>query len=211
MNLDANSVMKTSPIVPVIVVDKVDEAIDLAKALSDGGISIMEITLRTKAGLEAIEKISKEMPSMLVGAGTVCDVSDYRNAINAGSKFIFSPGITSSLINESKNQDIPFIPGVSSASEIMLAKENNLSHCKLFPASLVGGVDMLKAFNGPFPNIKFCPTGGVNINNMNEFLALDNVLCIGGSWIASSKLVKEKKFNEITKLAQEALSSIKIN
>lgn len=208
MKLDANSVMKTSPIVPVVVVNKADEALDLAKALHEGGISIMEITLRTSAGLEAIEKISKEFPSMLVGAGTVCDVQDYKNAVNAGSQFIFSPGITSSLINESKKQDIAFIPGVSNASEIMLAKENSLTHCKLFPASLVGGVNILKAYSGPFPNINFCPTGGINLDNMNDFLSLDNVLCVGGSWLASSRLVKEKKFNEITSIAKSSINSV---
>ncbi|MAC82857.1 MAG: keto-deoxy-phosphogluconate aldolase [Arcobacter sp.] len=208
MSLDANSIMKISPIVPVVVVDNADEALDLAKALYEGGISVMEITLRTKAGLDAIEKISKEFPSMIVGAGTVCDIQDYKNAVNAGSKFVFSPGITPSLIQESKNQIIPFIPGVSSASEIMLAKENDLTHCKLFPASLVGGVDMLKAFSGPFPGVNFCPTGGVNLNNMNDFLALDNVLCVGGSWVSSSKLVKQKNFKEITKIVQESLLKV---
>ncbi|MBP6712543.1 multifunctional 2-keto-3-deoxygluconate 6-phosphate aldolase and 2-keto-4-hydroxyglutarate aldolase and oxaloacetate decarboxylase [Arcobacter acticola] len=208
MILNANSVMKISPIVPVVVVDNANEALDLAKVLYEGGISVMEITLRTKAGLEAIEKIANEFPSMIVGAGTVCDIQDYRNAVNSGSKFVFSPGITMSLIQESKNQTIPFIPGVSSASEIMLAKENDLTHCKLFPASLVGGVDILKAFGGPFPGINFCPTGGVNLNNMNDFLALDNVLCVGGSWVSSSKLVKEKKFKEITKIVQESLAVV---
>tara|TARA_B100001063_G_scaffold102379_1_gene95578 strand:+ start:231 stop:863 length:633 start_codon:yes stop_codon:yes gene_type:complete len=208
MSLDANSVMKISPIVPVVVVDNANEALDLAKALYDGGISVMEITLRTKAGLDAIEKISKEFSLMTVGAGTVCDIEDYRNAVNSGSKFVFSPGITTSLIEESKNQSIPFIPGVSCASEIMLAKENALTHCKLFPASLVGGVDMLKALGGPFPGINFCPTGGVNLNNMNDFLALDNVLCVGGSWVSSSKLVKQKNFKEITKIVQESLAKV---
>ncbi len=208
MSLDANSVMKISPIVPVVVVDNANEALDLAKALYDGGISVMEITLRTKAGLDAIEKISKEFSLMTVGAGTVCDIEDYRNAVNSGSKFVFSPGITISLIEESKNQSIPFIPGVSCASEIMLAKENALTHCKLFPASLVGGVDMLKALGGPFPGINFCPTGGVNLNNMNDFLALDNVLCVGGSWVSSSKLVKQKNFKEITKIVQESLAKV---
>lgn len=208
MSLDANSIMKISPIVPVVVVDNTNEALDLAKALYEGGISVMEITLRTKAGLDAIEKISKEFPSMIVGAGTVCDIQDYKNAVNVGSKFVFSPGITTSLIKESQNYNLPFIPGVSSASEIMLAKENDLTHCKLFPASLVGGIEILKAFKGPFPGINFCPTGGVNLNNMNNFLALDNVLCVGGSWVSSSKLVKQKNFKEITKIVQETLAKI---
>ena len=208
MSLDANSVMKISPIVPVVVVDNADEALALAMALYEGGISVMEITLRTKAGLYAIEKIAKEFPSMIVGAGTVCDAQDYKNAVNSGSKFVFSPGITTSLIKESQNHSLPFIPGISSASEIMLAKENDLTHCKLFPASLVGGVDIIKALGGPFPSVNFCPTGGVNLNNMNDFLALNNVLCVGGSWVSSSKLVKQKKFKEITKIVQESLAKV---
>ncbi|WP_428023524.1 bifunctional 4-hydroxy-2-oxoglutarate aldolase/2-dehydro-3-deoxy-phosphogluconate aldolase [Arcobacter sp.] len=205
MILDANGVMRTSPIVPVVVVDNVSEALDLAKALHNGGISIMEITLRTKAGLEAIEKISKEFPEMLVGAGTVCTKQDYINAVNAGSNFVFSPGITDTLINESKKHTIPFIPGVSSASEIMIARENDLIHCKLFPATSVGGASILKAFAGPFPDIKFCPTGGINLDNINDFLSLNNVLCVGGSWMVSKKLIKEKKFNEITEIVNSSL------
>lgn len=209
MLLDANSVMKISPIVPVVVIDNANEALDLAKALYEGGISIMEITLRTKAGLESIEKIANEFPSMTVGAGTVCNKQDYKNAVNSGSRFIFAPGITTSLIEESKNHPIPFIPGVSSASEIMLAKENELNSCKLFPANQVGGINILKAFSGPFPGINFCPTGGISLDNMNDFLELDNVLCVGGSWISPSKLVKEKNFKEIIKITQESLLRVR--
>lgn len=208
MNLTAKDVMEVSPIVPVIVVEDASKALDLAKALHEGGISIMEITLRTKEGLKAIEQIAKELPDICVGSGTVCTVEDYKNSVNSGAKFAFSPGISPSLINEYKKYDIPFIPGVSSASEVMIAKENNLLHCKLFPASLVGGVPMLKAFSGPFGDVKFCPTGGINLDNMNDFLALNNVLCVGGSWLASTSLLNENKFSEITKIAQNSLSKI---
>jgi len=208
MKLNANDVMGISPIVPVVVIDKISDALDLAKALHDGGISIMEITLRTAEGLKAIEKISKELPQMHVGSGTVCTAEDYKNSINSGAQFIFSPGISSSLIEEYKKFDIPFIPGVSSASEVMLAKEHGLLNCKLFPASLVGGVPMLKALGGPFEDVKFCPTGGINLENMNDFLNLKNVLCVGGSWLAPKQLVKEKKFNEITKIAQDSLKKV---
>jgi len=208
MTLEAREVFTKSPIVPVVVVEKVEDTLNLAKALSDGGISIMEITLRTSEGLKAIEQIRKELPDMLVGSGTVCTPQDFKDSVNSGAQFAFSPGITTSLIEEYKNQSIPFIPGVATSSEIMLAKENGLNHCKLFPATLVGGVEMLKAFGGPFPDMKFCPTGGVNLNNLNDFLSLSNVLCVGGSWVSSSTLVKEKKFSEITKIAQESLAKI---
>ena len=210
MKLTANDVMGVSPIVPVIVVDDASKALDLAKALHEGGISIMEITLRTADGLKAIEKIAKELPEIYVGSGTVCTPEDYRNSVNSGAKFAFSPGISPSLIAEYKKYDIPFIPGVSSASEVMIAKEHGLLNCKLFPASLVGGVPMLKAFAGPFGDIKFCPTGGINLNNMNDFLALDNVLCVGGSWLANATLLNEKKFSEISKIAQDSLKQVKV-
>lgn len=205
MKLSSNDILKISPIVPVVVAENPNYTLDLAKALYEGGIKIMEITLRTEDGLKSIEKIAKEFPEMCVGSGTVLNAQDYKNSVNSGAKFIFSPGITNSLINESIHHNIPFIPGVSTASDIMLAKENELMHCKLFPATLVGGVKILKAFFGPFSNVKFCPTGGINIDNMNDYLVLDNVLCVGGSWIATSKLVKEKQFSEITKIAKNSL------
>ena len=208
MSLTANEVFTKSPIVPVVVVDKVEDTLNLAKALRDGGISIMEITLRTAEGLKAIELIRKELPDMLVGSGTVCTPQDYRDSVNSGAQFAFSPGITNSLIEEYKNQSIPFIPGIATSSEVMLARENGLTHCKLFPATLVGGVEMLKAFGGPFPDMKFCPTGGVNLKNLNDFLSLSNVLCVGGSWVSSSSLIKEKKFNEITQIAKESLAKV---
>jgi len=208
MQLSANDLMSISPIVPVVVVEDASNALDLAKALHAGGISIMEITLRTNEGLKAIETIAKELPEMYVGSGTVCSAQDYKNSVNSGAQFVFSPGISLSLVQEYKNFEIPFIPGVSSASEIMLAKENGLLNCKLFPASLVGGVPMLKALGGPFKDVRFCPTGGINLDNMNDFLKLDNVICVGGSWLAPTKLVKEKKFDEITKIAQSSINKV---
>ena len=208
MKLSANDLMSISPIVPVVVVEDASNALDLAKALHAGGISIMEITLRTNEGLKAIEKIAKELPQMYVGSGTVCSSRDYKNSVNSGAQFVFSPGITDSLVEVYKNFEIPFIPGVSSASEVMLAKENGLLNCKLFPASLVGGVPMLKALGGPFKDVRFCPTGGINLDNMNDFLKLDNVICVGGSWLAPTKLVKEKKFDEITKIAQSSINKV---
>lgn len=208
MKITPNEVMSISPIVPVIAINDVKDALPLAKALSAAGVNVMEVTLRTEAALEAIKIISQELPSMNVGAGTVTNKEELEAAIKAGSAFIFSPGISDELIKSAKDNDIALIPGVSNASEVMLAKNNNLLHCKLFPASLVGGVDILKAFSGPFSQMKFCPTGGVNLNNMNDFLSLQNVLCIGGSWIVAPSLINEQKFDEITKLARQALENI---
>ncbi len=207
--MNANDVMKISPIVPVIALDDVKDALPLAKALSDGGINIMEITLRTQAGLEAINIISKEMPSMNVGAGTVCNDEDLIKAKEAGSKFVFSPGISQELIDSSKKNNITLIPGVATSSEVMLAQNNEIFHCKLFPATLSGGVDILKAFQGPYSKMNFCPTGGVSLGNLNDFLSLKNVLCVGGTWIVPKDIIKSGDFDKITQLCVEALNKIK--
>jgi len=208
MKITAKEVMEISAIVPVIAIENLEDALPLAKALQKAGINIMEITLRTACALKAIERISKELPSMNVGAGTVCNAKDVEDAINHGAAFVFSPGINEELIKSTKEYDIALIPGVSNASEVMLAQNNALYHCKLFPATAVGGVTLLKAFAGPFSAMKFCPTGGLNINNMKDFLNLKNVLCIGGSWIVASTLIKNKQFDEITRLSKEALEKL---
>mgnify|MGYP001160709464 CR=1 FL=1 len=207
--MSIDKIVGLSSIVPVIVINDESEALPLAKALLSGGIDIMEITLRTSAGLKAIEIISKELPEMNVGAGTVCNELDLINAKKAGAKFVFSPGISQELIEASHIHEITLVPGVSTASEVMLAQNNNIFFCKLFPASIVGGLDILKAFSGPFPKMKFCPTGGVNLDNMCSFLELDNVLCIGGSWIVPKDLLLKQEYDKITQLSMEALSKIR--
>lgn len=205
----AQDVMRFSPIVPVVAIEKVEDALPLAQALLEGDIDIMEITLRTTCALECIEVISKALPQMHVGAGTVINEQDFQNALGVGSQFVFSPGISQELLDVASKSEIPFIPGVASASEIMLAQNSGFEHCKLFPALSVGGVSVLKAFAGPFGRVKFCPTGGISLENMNDFLSLPNVLCVGGSWIVPKNALKEKNFIQITKLCKEALSAIK--
>lgn len=206
--MTAQEVMEISPIVPVIALESVDDALPLAKALFEGGIAIMEITLRTEAGLKSIEIISKEMPQMNVGAGTVLNADDFKKAVEHGAQFVFSPGISEELMQTSRELGIALIPGVATASEVMLAKNNGFEHCKLFPATVAGGVEALKAFSGPFASMRFCPTGGVNLNNVKDFLALDNVICAGGSWIVPKQAIKEKDFQAITKLCKEALQAL---
>lgn len=206
--MTAKEVMQISSIVPVIALENVEDALPLAIALLEGGISIMEITLRTEAGLGSIEAIAKALPQMHVGAGTVLNASDFKKAVAHGAQFVFSPGISEELMKTSKELDIALIPGVATASEVMLAKNNGFEHCKLFPATLAGGVDALKAFSGPFPSMYFCPTGGVNLKNLNDFLALKNVLCVGGSWIVPNDTIKNKDFEQITKLCKEAIDII---
>ena len=206
--MTAQEIMKISPIVPVIALDDVQDALRLADALLEGGIALMEITLRTKAALACIEVIAKEMPQMHVGAGTVLNASGYQQAVDHGAQFVFSPGISAELMESSIRLNTTLIPGVATASEVMLAQNNGFFHCKLFPATVVGGVEALKAFSGPFGSMFFCPTGGVNLNNLNDFLALKNVLCVGGSWIVPKEAIANKNFGRITQLCKEAFEKI---
>ncbi len=206
--MTAAEVMAVSPIVPVIALERVEDALPLAEALMEGGIAVMEITLRTDAGLGSIEAIAKSMPQMHVGAGTVIDAAGFRAAVDHGSQFVFTPGISEELMHTSRELDTALIPGVATASEVMLAQNNGFTHCKLFPATVAGGTAALKAFNGPFASMRFCPTGGVNLANLNDFLSLENVLCVGGSWIVPKDVIREGNFGEITGLCREALGSI---
>ncbi len=206
--MEAKDIMGISPIVPVIAIDDEKDALPLARALSAGGVNVMEITLRTSAGLKAVEIISKEMPSMNVGTGTVCNEDDIIASKKAGAKFAFSPGISQELIDAAKKHEITLIPGVATASEVMLAQNNGIFYCKLFPATIAGGVDILKAFSGPFSKMNFCPTGGVKLENLNEFLTLKNVMCVGGTWFVPKDAITNNDFDKITKLCIEALDSI---
>lgn len=204
----AIDVMQISPIVPVIALERAEDALALAEALLEGGISIMEITLRTGAGLKAIEAVSKALPQMHVGAGTVLNTIDFKRAVEHGAQFVFSPGISRELMLTSKELGIALIPGVATATEVMLALNNGFEHCKLFPATVAGGMDALKAFSGPFASMRFCPTGGISLNNLNDFLSLENVLCVGGSWIVPKEAIAEKNFHKITTLCKEAMQAI---
>ena len=206
--MTSKEVLEISPIVPVIALERVDDALVLAEALLEGGIPIMEITLRTEAGLKAIEVISKEISEMHVGAGTVLNPFDLKSAVDHGAEFVFSPGISEELMMSSRELGIALIPGVATASEVMLAKNSGFEYCKLFPATLAGGIEALKAFSGPFPSMRFCPTGGVNLNNLNSFLSLANVACVGGSWIVPKEAIRKGDFAEISRLCKEALNTI---
>lgn len=205
----AEEVMRISPIVPVVALENSEDALALAEALLEGGIAVMEITLRTDAALKAIEAIAKSMPQMHVGAGTVLNALSFKDAVDHGAQFVFSPGISTELMQTSKNLSISLIPGVATASEVMLAHNSGFDFCKLFPATAVGGVETLKAFGGPFASMRFCPTGGVSLSNLNDFLSLENVLCVGGSWIVPKQAIAQKNFKEVTRLCREALQSIR--
>lgn len=198
----ANEVMTATPVVPVIVVDNVEEAVGLGKALVAGGVPVLEVTLRTAAALDAITALRKEVPDAIVGAGTVCNREQYIRAVEAGSQFIISPGATDDLLKVGKEYDIPYLPAVATISDLLKGMEYGYTHFKFFPAEVNGGIKALKAFGGPLPDIRFCPTGGIGENNFRDYLALPNVLCVGGSWIAPKELVKAGKWDEITRLAQ---------
>ncbi|GAA9508997.1 bifunctional 4-hydroxy-2-oxoglutarate aldolase/2-dehydro-3-deoxy-phosphogluconate aldolase [Helicobacter pylori] len=201
-------VLQISPIVPVVVVENIKDAVPLAQSLVEGGIHIIEVTLRSSCALEAIELIAKNVPKMCVGAGTILDPTQLEQAQNRGAEFLISPGLTIKLLEHAKKKDMPLIPGVSSSSEVMQALELGYSALKFFPAEYCGGVKLLNAFNGPFKGVKFCPTGGISIDNMHSYLNLENVLCVGGSWLTPKHLIQNKEWDKITEICKRSLVGI---
>jgi 2-dehydro-3-deoxyphosphogluconate aldolase/(4S)-4-hydroxy-2-oxoglutarate aldolase len=191
-------------VLPVIVITKVAQAVPLAHALLEGGIDAMEITLRHEAGLPAIEEVAKAVPEMLVGAGTVTQPSEVDQVVQAGAKFGLSPGFTLELARAIDRSSLPFVPGAMTPSEVLNARDMGYSLIKLFPASLAGGHEMLKALSGPISGVKFCPTGGITIKNMTEYLNLPNVAIVGGSWLTPRELLEARDWGAITKLARQA-------
>ena len=200
--LTALSIMQDVPVIPVIVLRDVDHAVSMAKALVAGGIRVLEVTLRTPQGLPSIEAIAKAVPEAIVGAGTVRSAADAKAAAAAGARFAVSPGYTSKLGQACRDLGLPLLPGVATSSEIMAAMEDGLSELKFFPAVQSGGIQMLKAWQGPFGDVRFCPTGGISPANAAEFLALSNVVCVGGSWLVPSSAVEAGNWSQITDLAK---------
>ncbi len=194
----------TTAVVPVVVLDSEDDAVKLAEAMLKGGIDIAEVTFRTAAAEASIRKISQELPEVLVGAGTVINLEQCKRAIEAGAKFIVSPGVSESVIRYCQERNVPVIPGCVTPSEIMKCLELGIDTVKFFPAGSFGGLNTIKSLSAPFPQVKFMPTGGVSASNLAEFLKNKSILACGGSWICASKLVKEGNFEEITRLCREA-------
>ena len=193
-------IMQTAPVIPVIVVDEVEHAVPLARALVAGGLRVLEVTLRTPAALNAIRAM-KQVEGAIVGAGTVTNEQELADAIGAGSEFIVSPGLTESLGKAAINEGIPFLPGIANAGDIMRGLDLGLTHFKFFPAMAAGGLPALKALAAPFGQCRFCPTGGITLVNAPEWLGFDPVLCVGGSWVAPRGAVDEAK---VEKVAREA-------
>jgi len=202
--LTARDVMSDAPVIPVIVVDKAADAVPLARALVAGGIRMLEVTLRTPAALGAIEAIATQVPQAVAGAGTVRSAADAQAAARAGARFVVSPGYTSAVGRACRELGLPLLPGVATGSEIMAAQEDGYTELKFFPAMQAGGLSMLKAWSGPFFDVKFCPTGGITAGNAGEFLALPNVVCVGGSWLTPADVVAAGDWERITQLAREA-------
>ena len=200
----ALQVMQDAPVIPVIVLNDVAHAVPMARALVAGGIRMLEVTLRTSQALACIEAIAKEVPEAIVGAGTVRNAADAKAAANAGAKFAVSPGYTPAVGQACRDEGLSLLPGVATGSEIMMAQEDGYTELKFVPAMQAGGPAMLKAWGGPFFDVRFCPTGGVTVQNASEFLSLSNVACVGGSWLVPAEALAKGDWARIEMLAREA-------
>ena len=199
-------IFAAGPVVPVLVINDVEKAVPLAKALMEGGIKVLEVTLRTPAAIDVIKRIAEEVPDSLIGAGTVTNAQQLKAVVEAGAKFAISPGMTADLLKAGMGAEIPLIPGISSTSDLMKGKDAGYTHMKFFPAEASGGVKAIKSISGPFPDVTFCPTGGIGPNNYNDYLALNNVKCVGGSWLAPDDAIEAGDWARITQLAKEAVA-----
>lgn len=202
--LTALDVMRDAPVIPVIVLNDIEDAIPLARALVAGGIRMLEVTLRTPQALQCIEAIAKSVPEAVAGAGTIRSAADAQAAAMAGAKFGVSPGYTRAVGKACHDLGLPLLPGVASGSEIMTAQEDGYTQLKFFPALQAGGLPMLKAWQGPFGDVTFCPTGGIHAGNALDFLALSNVACVGGSWIVPADAIQAGDWARIMMLARAA-------
>lgn len=198
------AVLDGQPVLPVLVINRLSDAVPLAQALMRGGLPAIEITLRTRHALDAIRLIADEAPEIIVGAGTVRNALQFQEAAAAGSRFIVSPGTTQELIDAANISDVPFLPGVATPSEAMAMLEEGLTMMKFFPAEPAGGADYLKALASPLAEARFCPTGGITRESADRYLALPNVVCVGGSWVAPADLVENRDWQAIEDLAREA-------
>ncbi|HUN91362.1 MAG TPA: bifunctional 4-hydroxy-2-oxoglutarate aldolase/2-dehydro-3-deoxy-phosphogluconate aldolase [Burkholderiaceae bacterium] len=203
MKLEVDAVMRIAPVIPVIVVERAADAAPLARALVAGGLRALEVTLRTAAGLDAIRAMAA-VDGAVVGAGTVLDAAQFEAAVAAGARFVVSPGYADEVAAAARASGVPWLPGVATATEIMRARAAGLRRLKFFPAESSGGVAALKAFSSVFPDVAFCPTGGVGPSNAAQYLALPNVVCVGGSWVAPAEAMAAGGWSRIEQLAADA-------
>ena len=204
MALNTLELASHGTVIPVIVIDRIEDALPMAEALLAGGVKVLEVTLRTAAALPAIELIAKHLPEALVGVGTVLNAQDAQRASAAGARFAVSPGYTSEVGQACRALDLPLLPGVATSAEIMTALADGYTFLKLFPAEAVGGVNLLKAWVSPFAQVSFCPTGGITPVSAPNYLALPNVRCVGGSWLTPADALRDKAWSRITELARQS-------
>jgi 2-dehydro-3-deoxyphosphogluconate aldolase/(4S)-4-hydroxy-2-oxoglutarate aldolase len=197
-------ILEGQPVIPVLKIDRLADAVPLARALAAGGLPAVEITLRTADAIDAIRLVADEVPEALVGAGTILSARNFDEAVDAGARFIVSPGTTQELLDCARASDVPFLPGGITPSEIMSLKEEGYSILKFFPAEQAGGAAFLKSLASPLAGVRFCPTGGISLANAHDYLGLSNVICVGGSWVAPDDLLKAKDWDGIAALARQA-------
>lgn len=210
ITLPIRDLLARSPVIPVVRIERVEHAVPMANALVEGGLPVIEVTLRTPAALDAAAAITRDVPEAIVGIGTVTRPEAFAQARDAGARFAVSPGLTPALMEAGKTSGLPFLPGVMTPSEALRAATADFDALKLFPAQQAGGVGMLKALAGPFPELVFCPTGGVTSDNMTAYLALPNVICVGGSWLVPPKAVADGDWALITRLAANAVREVSL-
>jgi 2-dehydro-3-deoxyphosphogluconate aldolase/(4S)-4-hydroxy-2-oxoglutarate aldolase len=196
-------IMTAAPVIPVIILDEISKARPLAEALVEGGLKVLEVTLRTPNALAVIAEMSK-VPGAIVGSGTVRHAEHMKRSVDAGCRFMVSPGASPGVLDAAENVPLPLLPGIGTPTEAMAAAERGYTYLKFFPAEALGGAPVLKAYASPLPDISFCPTGGVNLNNARDYLSLPNVLCVGGSWIMPADALEAGDFARIRDLAREA-------
>jgi len=204
--LELRELLRPTPVVPVLTLEDPEQAVPVACALAAGGLTVVEVTLRTPTAMESIRRIAREVSGVVVGAGTVTRAAELEAVRRAGARFAVTPGLTPALVDAALDADLPLLPGVMTPSEALAARDRGITTLKLFPAAAAGGVALLRALHSPLPELVFCPTGGIDAGSFRDYLALPNVLCVGGSWVAPKQAVAAGDWGRITQLAREASS-----
>lgn len=202
--MSIEQILSSAPVVPVVVIDNLEDAAPLAQALYNGGLKALEVTLRTPVAAQAVKIMKETVPDAYVGTGTVVDKATFDASVAAGADFMVSPGVNDELLTLAKGTDIPFLPGASTPSEVMKLASHGFKFLKFFPAEAAGGVPMLKSIGGPLPQVTFCPTGGISLDSAPKYLALKNVICVGGTWMLDKQLIANKDWQAIEALAKQA-------
>jgi len=204
-----DDILAKSPVIPVIVIERLEQAVPLAEALVEGGLPVLEVTLRSAVAMQAVREIAHAVDGAIVGVGTLTRPAQFAEAIDAGAGFAVSPGLTDELLAASREVELPFLPGVFTPSEVMYAQQQGFHALKLFPARQAGGIGMLKALAGPLPAVRFCPTGGIGADNFADFLALPNVASVGGSWVCPAEAIENRDWRRIAGLAAAVHETLK--